>query len=299
MATEIESGFSAQQISPLESSELFSSCYGWKDLDNVFLAYPQGTEAAADLSYYDDSQFAPGEKDCYGLSGYDIYSLSSVLLVNDYMINEIVSSYSERLQSVSDISDNEVIIVSLDGNVPFQIGENLPLFTAYGTPDSDSSIGYDVKYAERFSADICDIIYIDDNNSLLYEIFEKNSSDYLVLFSSETAQNLNLPYQNFDDIYLKYNDGTTDNDTESLISSVYTVSSYMSAKTMTDCINNYRKSMIKEYIITFTVFGLMILLSLIGYYQTLSLQIQQKTDNIRNLRAIGMSKKSLRSSIYQ
>jgi ABC-type lipoprotein release transport system permease subunit len=57
--------------------------------------------------------------------------------------------------------------------------------------------------------------------------------------------------------------------------------------------------MLKEYIIAFTVFGLMIILSLIGYFQTLRLQVYQKTKNIRNLRALGMSRRKLCLSMYK
>ncbi len=299
MATEVESGFSNQQIHSLENSALFTSCYGWTNLDNVFLAYPQGTDILPDLFYYDDSQFAPGEKDYYGLNEYDVYGIPGSLLVNNSMLNEIIAMYSDHLTNVSDISNDGVVILSLNGSTLFQSGDSLPLFTAYGTPDAEAPFGYDLKYAERFYVEVSDVIYMEDDDTLLHSILEKYSSDYLILFPPKTARDMTLPYQNFDNIYMKYAEGTSDSDVNSLIASVYTPESYMKATTATDCTTAYHQSMLKEYIIAFTVFGLMLLLSLIGYYQTLSLQIYQKSANIRNLRAIGMSKKSLCVAMYR
>lgn len=299
MATEVESGFSVKQADSLEKSELFSVCYGWTYLDNIFFAYPKNTDITSDLFYYDDSQFAPGEKEYYGLSEYDVYGVSSAMLVNDFMLNEIVSSYSENLKSISDIGKDEVVILSLNGSTPFQDGESLPLFTAYGTVDEESPFGYNLKYAERFDAEVFDTIYIEESDSLLYSILKKYSSDYIILFHASTAQNFTLPYQNFDSIYLKYKDNISDKDVKSLIDSVYTPISNMKTRTITDCIDAYNSSMLKEYIIAFTVFGLMIILSLIGYFQTLRLQVYQKSANIRNLRALGMSKNTLCISMYK
>lgn len=299
MATEVESGFSVQQADSLENSELFSACYGWTYLDNIFFAYPQKTDVTADLFYYDDSQFAPGEKEYYRLSEYDVYGVSSALLVNDFMLNEIISSYSENLNSVSDVDKDEVVILSLNGSAPFQIGESLPLFTAYGTADAEAPFGYDLKYAERFCTEVSEVIYIEESDLLLYHILEKYSSDYIILFPVSTAQNFTLPYQNFDSIYLKYKDNVSDQKVKLLIDSIYTPISYMQTRTITDCTNDYNHSMIKEYIIAFTVFGLMFILSLIGYFQTLRLQVYQKSANIRNLRALGISKKTLCTSMYK
>lgn len=299
MATEVESGFSVKQSDSLEKSELFSVCYGWTYLDNIFFAYPQNTDITSDLFYYDDSQFAPGEKEYYGLCEYDVYGVSSALLVNDFMLNEIVSSYSENLKSISDIGKNEVVILSLNGSTPFQIDESLPLFTAYGTADAESPFGYDLKYAERFDAKVSDTIYMEESDSLLYNILKKYSSDYIILFPVSVAQNFTLPYQNFNSIYLKYKNNISEKDVKLLIDSVYTPISNMKTQTITDCIDAYNRSMLKEYIIAFTVFGLMFVLSLIGYFQTLRLQIYQKSANIRNLRALGMSKKTLCISMYK
>jgi ABC-type antimicrobial peptide transport system permease subunit len=299
MATEVDSGYSASQEYELESSNLFSSCYSWTLLDNVYFAYPQNTEVSSALFYFDDTQFSPGEIEYYGLQDYDVYGGSSVLLVNDSILNALISTYSETLNSVSDIDKSQVVILSVDGSSPFEIGETLPLFSAYGTADVDAPFGYDLKYAEKFDATVCDVIYMNENESLLYNIMSQYSSDYILLFPTSTAQNFDLPYQNFNNVYLQYNDNTSDKEVKSLISSIYTSKSEMKAKTIADCREIYNRSMLKEYIIAFTVFGLMIILALIGYFQTLRLQVYQKTKNIRNLRALGVSRKKLCLSMYK
>jgi ABC-type lipoprotein release transport system permease subunit len=300
MATEVDSGYSVSQEKALESSDLFASCYSWTLLDNVYFVYPKNTEVPSDLFYFDDTQFAAtGEKEYYGLEDYDVYGGSSALLVNDSILNTLISTYSETLHSVSDIGETQVVLLSLNGSTPFEIGETLPLFSAYGTADADAPFGYDLKYAEKFDAEVCDVIYMDEDESLLYNIMSQYSSDYILLFPTSTAQNFTLPYQNFDSVYLQYNDNTSDRAVKSLLASIYTSVSEMKAKTMTDCRGNYNRAMLKEYIIAFTVFGLMILLSLIGYFQTLRLQVYQKTKNIRNLRALGMSRQKLCLSMYK
>lgn len=214
------------------------------------------------------------------------------------MLNEIISSYSKKSYSVSDIKNDEVIAVYLNKSTTFKSGETLPLFSAYGIQDTNSSFGYDLKYAEKFNANVFDVIYIDENDLLLYNILSHYSSGLIILFPEKTVRNLKLPYQNYDNIYLRYNENVSNKEVKSLIESVYTPISHMSFKTITDCQNNLNRSMLKEYIIAFNVFGLMIILSLIGYFQTLKLQVSRKSESIRNLRILGMNVNKLCLLMY-
>lgn len=73
----------------------------------------------------------------------------------------------------------------------------------------------------------------------------------------------------------------------------------MDVTTISDCNNDYYESMMKEYVIVFTVFGLLLLLSIMGYAQTIKLQIVQRKKQLEIMSFLGMSDKAMKISLFK
>lgn len=118
-----------------------------------------------------------------------------------------------------------------------------------------------------------------------------------MVYSMQGAKSIGLVNSNVSNVYLTYAKNTTDNIALEFINGTLSANMEVSKTTLTDCQSDYNKSMIKEYLIVFTVFGLFFIISMIGYIQTIRLQIYKKSYQFNILQSLGISKNKLQTSI--
>lgn len=286
---DMTSGYTYENQNVLTESGLFSTCYAWSDTV-IFAVYPQTVDAPKALKKHDE--FADGEQEWYGLTDKNVFDINFSILVNDEMLRDIISD--------TDYDENSIFIVSSETS-PFVKGDVVPLFSASAIRDSNAQFGYSIENKCQFEAVVADTINMNTlkDNALLSAILAKMSSGYIIVVPYSTAKAVSLPRQNFEQFYIQYNEGTTDEAVKSLVRTFNTPEASMALTTINDCNNAYYESMMKEYVIVFTVFGLLLLLSIIGYAQTIKLQIVQRERQLGIMRSLGMSDKTVKISLFK
>ncbi len=285
---DINSGYSYEDQNILANSGLFSECYAWSDVV-MYAEYPDTADAPRTLKPAD---FIESEKEWYGLSDKNVFNVDRSILVNDEMLKDITSN--------AEYYENSIFIVS-SGRCPFVKDDKISFFSANAVQDINAQFGYSIENKCQFEAVVSDIINLNTlkDNDLLNAVLSEKPSDYIIVMPYSTAKAISLPQHNFEQIYMRYNENTNDETVRSLVRTFNRPESYMSLKTINDCNNDYYDSMIKEYIIVFTIFGLLLLLSIIGYSRTIKLQIVQKEKQLRILHSLGMSERSMKISIFK
>ncbi|MCD7800150.1 MAG: FtsX-like permease family protein, partial [Ruminococcus sp.] len=291
-------GITQQAMDNIEKSSLFENVLGFKDIDSVFLYYPHETSVTQNVQNIDDL-FAPNEKQWYGIQDYDVYTFNNCMIVSDSIISQL-SEYSDI--NIEKLNNGGIIELDLDGGSKYQVGDILPIVTAYGNYNINSTdtYYYDLQEVNFSNSEIITKISINnlpyDEIPLLYSIFSSNSK-YIMLYSMQGAKSIGLVNNNINSVYLMYAQDTTDSNALKFLNSVLSADMEVSKTTITDCQSSYNKSMIKEYLIVFTVFGLFFIISMIGYVQTIRLQIYKKSYQFSILKALGINKKKLQTSI--
>lgn len=283
------SGYTYENQSVLTKSGLFSTCYAWSDII-MFAAYPHTADVPKALKKH--NEFAEGEQEWYGLTDKNVFDIDFSILVNDEMLKDIISG--------ADYDENSIFIVS-SRTSPFAKGDIIPFFSASAVRDPDAQFGYSIESKCQFEAVVADVINLNalKNNDLLSAILDEISFDYIIVVPYNTAKAVSLPRQNFEQFYMRYNENTTDEAVKSLVRTFNLPESSMAITTINDCNNDYYKSMMKECVIVFTVFGLLLLLSIIGYAQTIKLQIAQRERQLGIMHSLGMSDKSVKISLFK
>lgn len=290
----MDCGLDAINTEKLSSSDKIDTCYAWSEIYNLFGCYPNGSEAPKEMSLHNRDFFAPGEITWYGLDDYDIYDIKSALIMNDSMLEKLGAD-------VKAMDTGKAAVISLASKKVFEDVQSISLFTAIGKPDTDMQFAYEILGSKIFTAEIADIVAVneepEETDPLLYDIINKLSNGYILVFSAQGAKESGLYNKNFDHVYLQYSSGTRDGDIRSILSDVNFSKSKLDMTTITQQQNRYDVIMLKEYAVVFTVFLMFLLMALIGYIQTLKLQIGQRKAQIKILRAIGTSRKKLSRSI--
>lgn len=291
-------GITKEAMNNIESSPLFKNVIGFKNIYGVFLYYPNGTHITQNIQNIDDL-FAPQEKQWYGIQNYDIYTFNNCMIVSDSIISQL-SKYCNI--NIEKLNKGGIIEFDLEGGSKYQVGDILPIVTAYGkyNINNESTYYYDLQKVTFSNSEILSKISINsltyEENPLLYSIFSSNSK-YIMVYSMQGAKSIGLVNSNVSNVYLTYAKNTTDNIALEFINGTLSANMEVSKTTLTDCQSDYNKSMIKEYLIVFTVFGLFFIISMIGYIQTIRLQIYKKSYQFNILQSLGISKNKLQTSI--
>lgn len=298
----MECGVSPAYTEKLSGSDKVSECYAWSSVNNLYGCYPKGSDAPKDIVLHNPDQFVPGEISWYGLDDYDIYNISTPLIMNDRMLEALGADLNA-------LDSGKAAVISLSGGKKFEGVSSIPLFHAVGKPNHDMQFRFEITGSKFITAEIAQVVYLDEemekSNPLLYNIVNKVRSgyyigNYIFAFSSKGAEKLGLFNKNFDNIYIRYADGTRDSDIRNILSGVNFSKSNLEITTITQQQKNYDTAMLKENVVVYTIFLFFFLIALIGYIQTLKLQIGQKKAQISVLRAIGASGQKLTRSItYQ
>ncbi len=286
---DMTSGYTYENQNILAESGFFSKCYAWSDV-RMFAAYPQTAEAPKALQPYSD--FVDGEQEWYGLSDKKVFNMGFSILVNDEMLQDIVSG--------ANYDENSIFIISA-GTSPFVKGDIIPVFSASAIKNLDAKFGYTIDNTCRFEAEVADVIDMNalKNNALLSGILSEMPSDNIIVMPYTTAKAVSLPRRNFEQFYIQYNEKTTDEAVKAIVRTFNTPEASMALKTLNDCNTDYHEAMMKEYVIVFTVFGLLLILSIIGYAQTIKLQIVQREKQLGIIRSLGMSDKAAKVSLFK
>lgn len=292
--SDMECGLGTVKAEKLSNSDKIDTCYAWSEIYNLFGCYPQGSDVPKEMSLHNQDFFAPGEITWYGLDDYDIYDIKSALIMNDSMLEKLGAD-------VKAMDSGKAAVISLTSKKIFEDVQSISLFTAIGKPNTDMQFAYEILGSKIFDAEITEVVDVNDEpeetDPLLYNIINKLSNSYILVFSAKGAKELGLYNKNFDHVYLQYSGGTRDVDIRSILSDVNFSKSKLELTTITQQQNRYDVIMLKEYVVVFTVFLMFLLMALIGYIQTLKLQIGQRKSQIKILRAIGTSRKKLCGSI--
>lgn len=289
---DMSSGYSYSEEQLITNSGLFKFCYAWADV-RMFALYSKDEKVSGLLNLH--TYYADGEQEWYGLSDKDAYQMDGAIVVNDAFLKEI------EAVSENELSGNGVYVITVKGGSPFKAGEKVSMFSASASKDETAQFGYHIDDRCEFDVEVSDIVNIGKlkNNELLFAILSQFSSDYIVVIPYATAQEVALPRQNFEQFYMQYNDNTTDEQVKQLVRSFHTPDTFMATTTISDCDRVYYEAMLKELVIVFTVFGLLLILSLIGYTQTLKLQVVQRKKQIQILRSLGMSCEAVKKALFK
>lgn len=291
-------GITKQAMSSLENNQLFENVIGFKNIHGIFLYYPNGTHITQNIQNIDDL-FAPQEKQWYGIQNYDIYTFNNCMIVSDSIISQLSKYFDINIKK---LNQGGVIEFDLEGGSRYQVGDILPIVTASGkyNINNENTYYYDLKKVNFSNSEIISKMSINsltyEENPLLYSIFSSNSN-YVMIYSMQGAKSIGLINSNVSNVYLTYAKNTTDNIALKFINDTLSADMEVSKTTLTDCQSDYNKSMIKEYLIVFTIFGLFFIISMIGYVQTIRLQIYKKSYQFNILQSLGISKKKLQTSI--
>lgn len=288
---DINSGYTEEQYQKIIENNYFSTAYAWAE---VYLQcfYPE-EDTFKGKNTLPSIEFVEGEKEWYGLENQDVYNLPCALLVDNQMFSALFPN--------AELSDNSIYLIEKKAS-PFSKGDNLNLYSAIGVEDVNSSFYHKIIDTCQFTAEISDIASIEDfkENELLYTILSKQIKDnnWMVIIPTQTAEKNAFPRLNYEQIYLQYSKGTTDTDVKNAIRAINTPESSMSLKTISDCDKQYWNAMIQELVVAFTIFGLLLSLAMIGYLQTLKLQLIQKRKQLSILRMLGLSEKQTKKMIW-
>lgn len=292
-----ENGLARSYADRLSQSGLFERCAAWTDIQNLFACYPQKADIPRGLKPYADQQFAEGEKEWYGLADRQICQIGRVMMLNDEMLEQTGADLTQ-------LDHGKALLLSLSSKNVLTGETQIPCYTITGKQNPSVTFGMEKTGSRKIDIRISERIHLDSDfaeaESLFYAILTSDEPDYILAFSQKGAAAAGLFQKNFDHVYLSYADGTTDQNVYECLQGVNYTTSSLVVSTISRLQNLYEGAMRKETIIVYTIFIMFILMALMGYLQTIRLQIRQKKNQIAILRAVGSEKQSLwRILVYQ
>lgn len=283
-------GFSYDKVAQLESSELFEKCLAWSNVI-TYARYPKGSKVSPLLKLYPREWYAEGEQEWYGLGDYDVYCMDdpakSSILVGDEFLERILGA----TEAGKMLSDNGVVVVTANGRSPFKEGEEIPMFAAGGVFRDEAHYDYDLDNVVMYEVRVDKVIKAESfkDDPMLSGILNKLSAQYIIIYPYKTAETVDLPKKNLEQIYLQYAPPATDRKVKKLVHELNTGKADMGVTTTADCQEQFDRVMLKEYSIVFTIFGLLFVLAMIGYMQTLKLQVFRCEEQIHLFATMGMT----------